>query len=204
MKIWSELPAAQGRELVADVATAFWLVFWAWIAWQVYSLLSSFAHAARLVHDAGVNLRVAAADISANTSGVPVVGENLSAAVKSSITAAANPFVDFGSELETLVLVLAAVITLLVLAVPLVPWLSRYLPWRVRRLRRVRAANRVARSPSVKGPVAERILAARAVYSLDYQTLLEYSPDPFGDFAAGRHDRLARAELAGVGLRLRR
>ena len=99
---------------------------------------------------------------------------------------------------------LAAVITLLVLAVPLVPWLSRYLPWRVRRLRRVRAAHRVARSRSVPPPVAEKILAARAVYSLDYQTLLEYSPDPFGDFAAGRHDRLARAELAGVGLRLRR
>jgi len=204
VKIWSELPAAQGREVLADAATAIWLIFWVWIAWQVYALLSSFAHAARLVHDAGVNLRVAAADISANTSGVPVVGENLSAAVKSSITAAANPFVDFGSELETLVLVLAAVITILVLAVPLVPWLSRYLPWRVGRLRRVRAAHRVTRSPRVPSAVSERILAARALYSLDYQTLLEFSPDPFDDFATGRHDRLARAELAAVGLRLRR
>jgi hypothetical protein len=40
----------------------------------------------------------------------------------------------------------------------------------------------------------------RAITSLDYPTLLEYTPDPLGDWAAGRHDRLARAELASVGL----
>ena len=204
MKIWSELPLAQSREVVADAATAIWVIFWAVIAWQLYAVLSSFAHAARLVHEGGVNLRSAGADISATTSGVPVVGDQLSAVIKSSITAAANPLVDFGSELETLILVLAAVISVLVLAVPLLPWLARYLPWRMRRLRRLNAANRVARSPRVPTQVAEKILAARALYSLDYQTLLEYSPDPFDDFARGRHDRLARAELATVGLRHRR
>jgi hypothetical protein len=51
--------------------------------------------------------------------------------------------------------------------------------------------------------VSEKFLAARAIYRLDYETLLDYSPDPFGDFAAGRHDRLARAELATVGLQRR-
>jgi hypothetical protein len=41
----------------------------------------------------------------------------------------------------------------------------------------------------------------RAVARLDYATLLQFTPDPLGDWAAGRHDRLARAELASVGLR---
>ena len=91
MKIWSELPAAQSREVVADAATLLWLILWASIAWRLFALLSSFSQAARLVHDGGVNLRSAASDISANTSGVPVVGEQLSAVVKSSITTAANP-----------------------------------------------------------------------------------------------------------------
>ena len=204
MKIWSELRLAQSREVAADAATAAWSILWAWISWQLYTTLASFAQAARLVRDGGVNLRSAGADISASTSGLPVVGEQLSAVVKSSITAAANPFVDFGSELETLILVLAAVISLLVLAVPLVPWFSRYLPWRVSRIRRLRAAHRVVRSPRVLPEVAQKLLAARAIYGLDYQTLLDYSPDPFGDFTSGRHDRLARAELATVGLRLRR
>ena len=44
-------------------------------------------------------------------------------------------------------------------------------------------------------------LALRAVTRLDYSTLLEYTPDPVGDWATGRHERLARAELASVGLR---
>lgn len=204
MKIWSELPMAQSREVAADAATIAWSILWAWIAWQLYAVLSSFAAAARLVHDGGVNLRSAGADIGASTSGIPVVGEQLSGVVKSSITNAANPFVDFGSELETLILVLAAVISLLLLGVTLVPWFSRYLPWRWSRLRQLRAAHRVVRSSRVSAHVAEEILAARAVYGLDYQTLLEYTPDPFGDFTSGRHDRLARAELATSGLRLRR
>jgi hypothetical protein len=38
------------------------------------------------------------------------------------------------------------------------------------------------------------------VARLDYATLLEYTPDPLGDWASGRHDRLARAERASVGL----
>ncbi len=41
----------------------------------------------------------------------------------------------------------------------------------------------------------------RAVTRLDYSTLLEYTPDPLGDWVRGRNDRLARAELASVGLR---
>ena len=35
MKIWSELPSAQSREVVADAATALWLIFWASIAWRL-------------------------------------------------------------------------------------------------------------------------------------------------------------------------
>jgi hypothetical protein len=41
----------------------------------------------------------------------------------------------------------------------------------------------------------------RAVTRLDYLTLLQFSPDPLGDWVGGRHDRLAKAELASVGLR---
>jgi hypothetical protein len=86
--------------------------------------------------------------------------------------------------------------------VTLVPWLVRYLPWRWARLRRIRAAHRVVRTaPHVPEAAIERVLAMRAVTRLDYPTLLEYTPDPLGDWASGRHDRLAKAELASVGLR---
>ena len=96
----------------------------------------------------------------------------------------------------------AVVLALLLALVTLGPWLNRYLPWRWERLRRVRAAHRAIRTaPDTGRASVERTLAMRAVTRLDYSTLLEYTPDPIGDWAGGRHDRLARAELASVGLR---
>jgi hypothetical protein len=55
--------------------------------------------------------------------------------------------------------------------------------------------------PGVADAGIERTLAMWAISRLDYSALLEYTPDPLGDWASGRHDRLARAELASVGLR---
>ena len=43
--------------------------------------------------------------------------------------------------------------------------------------------------------------AGKSAAGYDYSALLEFTPDPFGDWATGRNDRLARAELASVGLR---
>jgi len=64
------------------------------------------------------------------------------------------------------------------------------------------AAARPGRPPChPHGAQIERALAMRAFTRLDYSTLLEYTPDPVGDWAAGRHDGLARAELASEGLR---
>jgi len=82
--------------------------------------------------------------------------------------------------------------------------LNRYLPWRWERLKRLQAAQRVIRAaPHIPGCEIERLLASRALHRLSYEQLLKHSPDPFGDWARGRYGRLARAELASVGLRHR-
>jgi hypothetical protein len=94
------------------------------------------------------------------------------------------------------------VLTLVLIFATLGPWLTRYLPWRLERLRRTRAGDRaIRRAPDVAPAALAEVLALRAVARLDYATLLDFTPDPLGDWAAGRHDRLARAELASVGLR---
>jgi hypothetical protein len=102
-----------------------------------------------------------------------------------------------------LILTLAAVLAFIVAVITLGPWLWRYVPWRARRLARVRAAHRairVAPREVSKGAV-DRLLASRALHRLSYAELLSHTPDPLGDFATGRYDRLARAELESVGLR---
>ncbi len=94
------------------------------------------------------------------------------------------------------------VLALLLALITIGLWLVRYLPWRAERLQRVRAAHRAIRTaPDVGDARVERALAMRAVSRLEWSDLLEYTPDPLGDWASGRYERLARAELAAAGLR---
>ena len=101
-----------------------------------------------------------------------------------------------------LLILIARLLAILVVAVFLVPWLLRYVPWRAERLATVRAAHRAIRRAPIDVPTAtlHRELATRAINRLSYPELLEHTPDPFGEFAAGRFDRLVKAELASVGL----
>jgi hypothetical protein len=202
VKLWSELPAARAAEIGADLATGAWVGFWAWVGWQLYTFLASFAEAGRVVRQGGTNLVTGGAELGRVLGDVPLVGEGLRDASTNLFRDAGQPFVSFGNELEGFILVLATVLSLIVVAIPLIPWLMRYLPWRTERLARLRAAHRVIRrAHDLSEPVIERLLASRALHRLSFEALLEYTPDPFGDFASGRHDRLAKAELAASGLR---
>jgi hypothetical protein len=201
-KIWSELRGAQTKELVADVATLIWVLFWVSIVWQLFVFLSGFAEAGRTITAGGRNMVQSGQDLGESLAGLPVVGSQVRDVARAAFSGAGEPLSSFGTELERFIFVVAVVLSLLLALVTLEPWLARYLPWRWRRLRLLRAAHRAIRTtPNVADPEIARVLAMRAVTRLDYPTLLGFTPDPLGDFAKGRHDRLARAELASVGLR---
>ena len=53
IKLWSELPRARSRELLADVSTLVWVVFWSIVVWRLFGFLSSFAQAGRSVQTGG-------------------------------------------------------------------------------------------------------------------------------------------------------
>jgi hypothetical protein len=202
IKIWSELPAARSKEMVADVATLLWVVFWGSIVWQLFQFLSGFAEAGRTVRAGGESMIASGRDLGESLSGLPVVGSQVRDVARDAFGGAGRPLSDFGTELEQFIFVVAIVLALLLALVTIAPWLYRYLPWRWGRVRRVRAAHRAIRTaPDIANANVEHTLAMRAVARLDYSTLLEYTPDPLGDWTSGRHDRLARAELASVGLR---
>ena len=202
IKIWSELPVSRTKEQIADVATLLWVVFWGSIVWQLFSFLAGFAEAGRAVRAGGQSMVQGGVSLGDSLAGLPLVGSQVRDIARDAIGAAGRPISDFGTELEQFIFVVAVVLAALLAIVTMAPWLSRYLPWRMERLRRVRAAHRVIRTaPDVADVQIQRTLAMRAVNRLDYSTLLEFTPDPFGDWATGRHDRLARAELASVGLR---
>lgn len=116
---------------------------------------------------------------------------------------------------------LAIGLALAVLAVATAPVWLVHLPLRARRARAVASlramlgpapavhrGDRAGPSPEagadpdepVRRAAASAYLAHRAVAHLPPQRLLAITADPAGDLAAGRHDALARAELARLGL----
>ena len=205
IKIWSEVPVARAKEQVADVATLLWVLLCGRIAWGLFQFLASFAEAGRTIRSGGQQMIQSGRELGDSLAGVPLVGTQLHDIARNAFAAPGQPLSDFGSQLEQFIIIVSVVLALLLALVTLVPWLNRYLPWRWERLRRMRAARRAIRLAPWLVPNAdasiERLLAMRAVCRLDYSTLLGYTPDPLGDWANGRHDRLAKAELASVGLR---
>lgn len=206
MMIWSERRAPRLREMVADAATIVWVVLWAVLGVRLYLGLAELAGAGRLIRDGGNNLISGGGQVAGAVEGIPLVGEGAADRIRDAFTAAGQPVVDFGSDLERLLLIVAGLLGLIVVVIAVVPWLNRYVPWRLERFRRLNAGARVIRSDAPSGGSAlspaqlDRLLASRALHRLEYAELLEYTPDPFGDWVSGRLDRLARAELETVGL----
>ncbi len=202
IKIWSELPVARTKEQVADLATFLWVVFWGNMVWRLFQFLAGYAEAGRAIRAGGQTMVQSGSDLGNSLAGLPFVGSQVHDIARDAFASAGVPLSDFGTQLEQFIIVVAVVLALLLALVTQVPWLTRYLPWRWERLRHVRAAHHAIRTaPDVGDDSIERVLAMRAFTRLDYSTLLEFTPDPFGDWVSGRHDRLARAELASVGLR---
>jgi hypothetical protein len=194
-------------EIVADVATLVWLTFWITLGVRLYGLLANLAESGRLVRDGGEGIAGAGESIGSAVEVVPLIGPGAADGIRGAMSAAGEPLITFGGDLERLLVIVAALLGGLLILVAVIPWLNRYLPWRIARWRRLNAAARVIRgSPSARRePIAdatlESLLASRAIHRLEYDELLEFSPDPFGDWVGGRHDRLAMAELDRVGLR---
>jgi len=201
IKLWSELPRARSREMLADFTTLIWVAFWAVVVWRLFVFLSSFAEAGRSVQAGGQTMIQGGRDLGESLAGLPLVGSQIRDVTRDAFAGAGTPLTSFGTELERFIYVIAVVIALLLALVTLQPWLSRYVPWRLGRARRVRAAHQAIRTgTALSDPDTRRLLAMRAVSRLDYADLLEYTSDPLGDWAAGRHDALAMAELASQGL----
>lgn len=202
IKIWSEMRGERLKEQIADVATLAWTFFWASIAWELFQFLASFAQGGRTIRAGGQSVIQGGRDLGELLAGLPLVGSQLRDKARDTFADLGHPLSEFGTDVERFIVVVAVVLALILALVTMAPWLSRYLPWRWKRLRGMRAAHRaVQMAARVPGPALEHALALRAITRLDYQTLFEYTPDPLGDWATARHDRLARAELASVGLR---
>ena len=207
MHVWSERPLMRAGEILADISTLLWLTIWISLGVRLYGLLANLAASGRFVRDGGERITGAGDSIGSAIEDAPLVGEGAAEGIRGAFAAAGEPLVTFGTDLERLLIIIAALLGSLLVAVAVIPWLNRYLPWRIARWRRLNAASRVirgrrrGRTEPIPSSTIESLLASRAIHRLEYDELLEFTPDPFGDWLSGRHDRLAQAELDRVGLR---
>lgn len=130
---------------------------------------------------------------------VPVVGSSLDPLaedVRRTATSTQASGVQTAAALRTLAIVIGVAIAV----IPLPPLLGVYLPLRGARAREVRGLRRLL---AAGRPVDEMLvahLAHGAVARLPYAQLRRVSGDPWADLNAGRHQRLAAAELRRLGV----
>ncbi|MBA2380845.1 MAG: hypothetical protein H0V73_01925 [Chloroflexi bacterium] len=207
IRFWSEVRGQRLREVGADVATWAWVAFWSVVGYRIHAAIVGYAEAGRVLQQGGAAIRDAGSTVGGSLDGIPLVGAGAGELARRSFGAAGDPFIFVGGELVDLLTLIARLLALLVVGVAIVPWLSRYLPWRAQRLARLRAADRAIRKrpagTGVHQGSVDHLLASRAIHRLSWDELLDHSRDPVGDFLSGRDSALARAELESVGLRPR-
>lgn len=101
---------------------------------------------------------------------------------------------------------LALLMGILAAAVPVCLALWRYLSWRISATQSFHNLDSILLRQQNATAVATtmQVLAGRALYTLPYERLVQYTPDPIGEWHAGHYYHLARAALAEEGLDLER
>ena len=183
-----------------DALLAFWCVLWLAVGllvglqlWQLSGLSRAAEQSASALEEAGSALQ--------SLRQVPIVGDD-TASVGDEVVQTAAEVRQSAAEARADVRQLSVLLGVTTALVPTVPLLAVYTWARVRArrdVRDVRAALEAADGPAGEQAV-DAYLARRALLHVPYETLTRYTDSPLRDAEQGRHDGLAAAELARLGL----
>jgi hypothetical protein len=199
MQLYAQHPTVRARQLGADLGLLAWLVLWVLVARLVHSAVLLLAAPGQAVADLG---RSMSGDMSAAASAardVPLVGDQLSGPFRS-LAATGSSVRGSGQSAQDAAGLLAAVLAVVLVALPVGWLLLRWLPWRLRWIREAGAARWLLN----RGADLE-LLAARALATAPLPRLAAL---PAGTGAAWRSGEpaavraLAALELDRLGLRL--
>ena len=196
--MYSEVPEQRRKQIASDVVVVLLVVLFVWIGKAVHDAVGSLAVLATGVKEAGQTVEGGFQSVADAVSGVPVVGESIGSAIAGAGDGTGGSLAELGQSGEDAVFMVARVVGLVTAALPILVLMAVVLPRRIRRVRHMSVASRVL--TDLHDPERRRLLAMRAAFGLPYDELLEHTPDPLGDLAAGRHDALVAAALADVGL----
>src|SRR3954453_21886091 len=194
MRLYPAAPRQRAAAVARDLAVVLLLCLFAWLGVTVHDQIDSLASIGRSVEDSGRGIAATAHDATGAVrggfngaagavQGVPLVGGQLagalrnagnrvSAPVNGAADAQARRLVAAGREQERQTHRVAKLAGWLTFLLPALLLLTRALPPRIARIRRMTAARRMLRG----GP--PEVFAARAAYTLPYVTLSRHTADP--------------------------
>jgi hypothetical protein len=217
MRLYPAAPAKRAATVAGDLAVVLLLCLFAWLGVKVHDEIDSLASVGRSIEDSGRGISAGAReatgavrggldDAAGAVQGVPVLGGQLAGALRSAGRGASRP-VNSAADAQARKLIaagraeerqthrVAKLVGWLTFLLPAALLLTRALPPRIGRARRLGAAERALRG------APPEILAARAAYNLPYTALARHTADPFGDLAARRHTALLAALADDAGAR---
>jgi hypothetical protein len=199
MRFYPDIPHRFANRVAADFLVIAVLVLLALLGLKVRDTVNKLVVVPQGVRETGSAVQSGFHDAADAVDGVPVVGGDLSDALKGAGEGSGGRVEQFGDEGVDRTHRLADLLGLLVFVLPALVVLSRYLPGRVEQIRKLSAASKVLDERA--SPERRRIVAMRAAFALPYETLLRYTDDPLGDLAAERYEPLIDAVLEDSGLR---
>lgn len=197
--IYADRAGMRAWQLLTDMFIVAWVWFWVWAAMRLYDLVEQLAVPGRKVEDAGTGLADNLAEAGSKVDNVPAVGDALAAPFDRA-AGAARALAEAGQEQQDAVREIALVLSLVLLAGPLALVLFIWLPLRVRRVRRARAAAVLSRA----GAPGRDLLALRALAHQPMRRLTQVGPEALAGWRRGDQaiiDNLATLELRTLGLR---
>ncbi len=199
MRLYPELRGPRARAFVADVVAVALLIVFAWAGLKVHDAVDRLAVLGEGVQATGGVVQDGFDSAADAVDGTPVVGGEIADGLRSAGEGSGGEVVELGEQGEEGAHDLANVLGFVTFALPALLVLTRWLPGRIRQVRRLRAASEVLDDQAT--PERRRLLAMRAAFSLPYGQLLAYTRDPLGDLEDGRYDALIAAALEDAGLK---
>lgn len=199
VRLYPDVPARRARTVARDVAVVLLLGLFAWLGVTVHDTIDQVAVLGSGVAASGTAVQDGFDQAADAVEDIPLVGDDVAGGLSAAGGGTGGQVAELGRQGEDSVHDAATLLGILTFALPAALLLALTLPGRVRQVRALTAAAAVLRGTD--DPERRRLVASRAAFGLPYGTLLEYTADPIGDLAAGRHDSLVAAALDDAGIR---
>jgi hypothetical protein len=198
VKLYAEKPGPALRQLITDALVVLWVYVWVRLSMGLYDTIEKLAVPGQKLEGAGNRLAEQFRDAGGKVRRVPIAGDDLAGPFNRAGDAATE-VADAGRQQQEIVHQVALVTSIALLVATLGVVALFWLPRRLRWIERASAAARIR-----GGAAGKDLLALRALATQPLEKLAALDPDIAAAWRRGDADavdRLAKLELAGVGLR---